>query len=192
MSGRFVGLALTPTHRREIRHDAREPLPVADNSVEKIQSQDVFEHLKYESLPAVLDEIHRVLAPSGTFRLSVPDYHSPLVLSRCVFDENGGVIADLRMGGSVRYDAETKRRKVEFLPDGGAHLWFPTYQKVQALIARSRIGQCSAITFHHYFLNRKDHVVRDFPENEMFVKRAPPHDGRAGGLPVSIIIDFVK
>ena len=29
---------------------------------------------------------------------------------------------------------------------GGAHLWFPTYQKVQALIARSRIGQCSS---HH-------------------------------------------
>ena len=191
-SGRFVGLALTPVHSREIRHDAREPLPVPDGSVEKIQSQDVFEHLEYESLPAVFDDIHRALAPSGVFRLSLPDYHSPFVLTRCAFDENGEVIADLRMGGSVRYNRTTKKRVAEFKPDGGAHLWFPTRQKVEALIARSALRRCRAIAFHQCFLNRTEYVAGDFPELDMFVKRAPPNDMRAGGKPISIVVDFVK
>lgn len=191
-SGRFVGLALVPQHGREIRHDAREKLPVPDNSVEKIQSQDVFEHLPYDELPAILDDIHRALKPGGIFRLSLPDYGSPFLLKRCVFDEQGNILADLRMGGRVAWDRKAKRRKVEFLPDGNAHLWFPTWELVWGLIRRSTIEHCAAVRFHHYFVNRNEYVMLDYPEEEMFVMRAPPHDQRAGGLPISLIVDFVK
>lgn len=191
-SGRFMGLALEPQHDREIRHDARQPLPVADASVEKIQSQDVFEHLPYDDLPATLDDIHRALKPGGIFRLSLPDYGSPVLLSRCVFDEQGNVLADLRMGGRVGWDRKSKRRTVDFAPGGNAHLWFPTWELVWGLIRRSRLEDCAAIRFHHYFVNRSEYVMLDYPDEEMFVQRAPPHDKRGGGLPISLIVDFVK
>lgn len=191
-SGRFVGLALAPQHSQEIRHDARQKLPVADNSVERIQSQDVFEHLAYDELPAIFDDIHRALKPGGIFRLSLPDYGSPFLLRRCVFDEQGRILADLRMGGRVAWDRKGRQRKVEFLPDGNAHLWFPTWELVWGLIRRSTIEHCAAIRFHHYFVNREEYVMQDYPEEEMFVMRAPPHDQRGGGLPISLIVDFVK
>jgi hypothetical protein len=35
-------------------------------------------------------------------------------------------------------------------------------------------------------------VAEPFPEEEMFVQRALPHDRRAGGVPISIVADFVK
>lgn len=191
-SGRFMGLALAPQHSQEIRHDARDPLPVADDSVAKIQSQDVFEHLPYDSLPAILDDIHRALMPGGIFRLSLPDYGSPFLLKRCVFDEHGNILADLRMGGSVGWDRKGKRRRTEFQPNGNAHLWFPTWELVWGLIRRSKLEHCAEIRFHHYFVNRDEYVMQDYPEAEMFVMRAPPHDKRAGGLPISLIVDFVK
>lgn len=191
-SGKFVGLALEPQHDREIRHDARDPLPVPDSSVVKVQSQDVFEHIEYDKLPPILDDIYRVLAPSGTFRLSLPDYNSPFLLSRCVFDEAGNVLADLRMGGSVRFDKKTKSRTVEFLGNGNAHVWFPTYPQVTDLIASSRLSECSRIEFYHYFESRDRFTCREIPDPELFVMRAPPNDMRAKGAPISLVVDFIK
>src|SRR5438128_793923 len=69
----FIGLALEPAHDREIRHNLTDPLPYPDASIARIQAQDVLEHLPFDKVPLVLDEIYRVLKPGGTFRLSVPD-----------------------------------------------------------------------------------------------------------------------
>lgn len=44
-SGKFIGLALNPKHPLEFAHNAYDELSVKDNSVNKIQAQDVFEHL---------------------------------------------------------------------------------------------------------------------------------------------------
>lgn len=191
-SGLFIGLALEPLHEREIRHDARDPLPVPDNSVERIQSQDVFEHIPYDALPPILDEIMRVLAPGGRFRLSLPDYNSPFLLSRCVFDEEGRILCDLRMGGSVRFDRKGRGRIVEFAEGGNAHLWFPTYPSLYALIQRSTLRHCRQIQWWQGFQDRTTALVLDIPEYDMWVKRAAPHDRRAGGKPVSLVVDFVK
>ncbi|WP_431304492.1 class I SAM-dependent methyltransferase [Sediminicoccus sp. BL-A-41-H5] len=191
-SGLFIGLALEPLHEREIRHDARDPLPVPDNSVERIQSQDVFEHIPYDALPPILDEIMRVLVPGGRFRLSLPDYNSPFLLSRCVFDEEGRILCDLRMGGSVRFDRKGRGRLVEFAEGGNAHLWFPTYPSLYALIQRSTLRHCRQIQWWQGFQDRTTALVLDIPEYDMWVKRAAPHDRRAGGKPVSLVVDFVK
>lgn len=191
-SDKWLGLALHPTHERELTHDARLPLPVPDNSVEKIQSQDVFEHIGYDLLPPILNDIFRALAPGGVFRLSLPDYRSPFLRQRCVYDEEGRVIADLRMGGTVTYDRATKQRKVQFAPNGGAHVWFPTFELVQALVERSRLNECRDIRYYQYFRTANEFVVDPIPENEMFVMRAVPHDNRAGGKPISIVVDFTK
>ena len=82
----FIGLALEPAHEREIQHDLTAALPYDDDSIAKIQAQDVLEHLPFENVPFVLDEIYRVLKPGGIFRLSVPDYRSPVHNRRSLYD----------------------------------------------------------------------------------------------------------
>jgi len=188
----FIGLALTPTHEREIAHNAAtDPLPFADGSVGKIQSQDVFEHIPFARVGFVLDEIHRVLRPGGIFRLSVPDYRSPVLRRRSLFDHRGRVIGDLMMGASAYYDPATAQARVRFAPGGDSHIWFPRYETVLHLIVHSAIRHCD-IRFWQAWLDEDNYICDPMPEDEMFVWRAFPHDPRSEGKPISIIADFVK
>lgn len=188
----FIGLALNPRHDREIRHNLHEPLPFPDDSVRKVQAQDVFEHLEPNRVPMIMDEVYRVLKPGGVFRLSVPDYNSPVLTKRSVFDARGEIIADLAMGMQVTYDKDTAATRVILHGNGVDHLWFPTYEAVQAMISQSEIRNCSRIQFLQHFIDRERFVCDEVPENEMVVIRSPPYDMRAGGKPVSIIVDFTK
>ncbi len=188
----FIGLALSPSHDREIKHNALDPLPFEDNSIVKIQSQDVFEHLPFERVPFVLDEVYRVLAIGGVFRLSVPDYRSPVLKKRTVYDSNHKPIGDLMMGAKLAYDKKTGVTKVDFPNDGNAHLWFPQYELILDLILKSKIRKCADIKFYQGFLSEDDLLCDPIPENEMFVKRSVPNDNRADGKPISIVVDFVK
>lgn len=188
----FIGLALYPRHDRELRHDAAAPLPFPDNSIPKIQSQDVFEHVPKDKIVGIFSEIFRVLQPGCVFRLSLPDYRSPLLKKRSVYDSEGNVIADLMMGGSVVYDKETGTAKPVYTTDGNAHIWFPVYETVVDLVNQSDLRLCSRSEFYQYFVSDTQYVCNSFEENEMRVFRAPPYDNRAGGRPISIIADFVK
>jgi SAM-dependent methyltransferase len=188
----FVGLALKPRHDREIVHNVLSRLPFADGLITKVQAQDVFEHLPKESVVGVFDDVYRVLAPGGVFRLSVPDYRSPLLKGRSIYNSRGEVIADLLMGGTAKYDAKTTKYRAEYGTDGNAHLWFPTYQELLDLVIKSKIRFCQNIIFYHYFIDDVNAVILPFPENEMPIWRAPPKDMRANGNPISIIVDFIK
>jgi SAM-dependent methyltransferase len=188
----FVGLALRPTHDREIAHDILEPLPFATGSIRKAQSQDVFEHIAYDALPPVLDEVFRVLAPGGVFRLSVPDYRSPVLRRRSVYDTHGRVVADLMMGGGVAFDKATGLATAVFREGGGAHLWFPRYELLLELIVKSQIRMCRTLRLYQGFLDDHRWIVDAIPDDEMHVKRAVPQDQRAGGRPVSLVCDFMK
>jgi len=187
----FIGLALQPAHDREIQHNFTDPLPFADGSIAKIQAQDVLEHVAFEKVPAILDEIYRVLRPGGIFRLSVPDYRSPVLKRRSIYDARGRVIGDLLMGATSYLDQTTGDARVRFSEDGDAHLWFPRYELITHLVLKSEIRK-AAIHFYQAFLDDHSYLCEPVPENEMFVQRAAPHDRRAGGAPISIIADFVK
>ena len=188
----FTGLALEPAHDREVRHDATAALPFGDASIAKVQSQDVFEHLPFEKVPFVLDEVYRVLKPTGVFRLSVPDYRSPVLKRRSVYDWRGRVTGDLLVGAAPYFDETTGDARVRFSEDGHAHIWFPRYELVTHLILKSEIRKSSGIKFYQCFLDDHSFLCEPVPENEMFVQRAAPHDRRAGGAPVSIVVDFFK
>ena len=187
----FVGLALQPAHDREIKHNFTDPLPFGDGSIAKIQAQDVLEHVAFEKVPAILDEIHRVLRPGGIFRLSVPDYRSPVLKRRSIYDARGRVIGDLLMGATSYLDQATGDARVRFSEDGDAHLWFPRYELITHLVLKSEIRK-AAIHFYQAFLDDHSYLCEPVPEDEMFVQRAAPHERRAGGAPTSIIADFVK
>jgi SAM-dependent methyltransferase len=190
-SGLFQGLALHPKTDRDLRHDATDPLPFEDQSIGGFQSQDVFEHLEYTSVVGVLDEIHRCLKPGGRFRLSLPDYNSPVLKSRSVYDSAGNVLCDLAMGGRVAARIGSAV-EVAFLPGGDSHLWFPTYARLLELIIRSNIRKSAQISIHHAWLDAKSYVCLPFEQGDMPVSRVPPLDMRAEGKPISIVVDFLK
>jgi hypothetical protein len=50
---------------RDLPHDLRTPLPFADGSIEGCQAQDVFEHLEYEAVTEVLDDVYLPLPGAG-------------------------------------------------------------------------------------------------------------------------------
>jgi SAM-dependent methyltransferase len=187
----FTGLALEPAHDREMKHDLAAALPYPAASIAKIQAQDVLEHLAFDKVPFVLDEIYRVLKPGGIFRLSVPDYRSPVLKRRSIYDARGRVIGDLLMGAASYLDPATGEARVRFSEDGEAHLWFPRYELITHLVLKSELRKAQ-IHFYQGFLDDHTYLCEPVPENEMFVQRAAPHDGRAGGAPISIIADFVK
>jgi SAM-dependent methyltransferase len=189
--GNFIGLALEPAHDREIKHNLTDPLPYPNDSIAKIQAQDVFEHLPFEKVPFVLDEIYRVLKPGGTFRLSVPDYRSPVQKRRSIYDARGRVIGDLLMGATSYLDPATGDARVRFSGEGEAHLWFPRYELITHLVLKSELRK-TQIHFYQGFIDDHSYLCEPVPENEMFVQRAAPHDRRAGGAPTSIIADFIK
>ena len=188
----FVGLALTPAHAREIAHDLAAPLPFADGAIAKVQAQDVLEHLPLDRVPFVLDEIYRVLKPGGVFRLSVPDYRSPVMKRRSIYDARGRVTGDLLMGATPYFDDTTGDARVRFSEDGHAHVWFPRYELITHLILKSEIRKSGEIKFYQCFLDDHTYLCEPVPENEMYVQRAAPHDKRAGGAPISIVADFTK
>jgi SAM-dependent methyltransferase len=187
----FVGLALDPAHDREIKHNLTDPLPYPGDSIAKIQAQDVLEHLPFDKVPFVLDEIYRVLRPGGIFRLSVPDYRSPVQKRRSIYDARGRIIGDLLMGAASYLDQATGDVRVRFTEDGDAHLWFPRYELITHLVLKSELRK-ARIHFYQGFIDDHGYLCEPLPDDEMFVARAAPHDRRAGGAPTSIIADFVK
>ncbi|MCW2284366.1 SAM-dependent methyltransferase [Rhodoblastus acidophilus] len=190
-SGLFYAIALNKRFDRDIAHDARLPMPFETESIKGFQSQDVFEHIPYPELPRILDDVFRCLRTEGIFRLSVPDYNSPLLQKRSVYDCDGNILCDLAIGGSV--SAKTSEGvKVAFAPGGDAHLWFPTYANLMQLIVSSEIRKCSKITTHHAWIDRRNWICNPFDDSIMPVLRTPPRDMRADGKPISIVIDFIK
>lgn len=187
----FRGLALSNPHDKDIVHDIRNPLPFQNKSIRGFQSQDVFEHVERELVPKIFDEIFRCLMRGGLFRLSLPDYNSPLLRSRSAYDSEGNILGDLAVGATLT-GIMNGGIDVKFVEDGDAHLWFPTYDQTLHLILHSELRKSLSISVHHAWLNRTQFIINDFDQSVMPVQRVPPLDMRAGGKPVSIVIDFVK
>ena len=188
----FIGLALFPNHDREIKHDAKDKLPFSSGTIKKIQSQDVFEHLPVECLPIVFDDIYDVLCDEGVFRLSLPDYRSPHLKQRSIYNACGEIIADLlpALRESVTYD-ETAQKISRVSKEG--HLWFPKYEIVLDLIVKSNIRFCKNIVFYQGFKDDSNYVLTPIPENGMYVKRCYPNDPRCSNKqPLSLVFDFIK
>ena len=119
----YIGLSLTQRNANHIKHNVLKKYPLKDNTVDRYQSEDVFEHINYEHLHLVINEIYRVLKKGGLFRLSLPDYECDILKERTLKNDKGELIFD-PLGGGKFIDGKVLN---------GGHLWFPKYSNVKEL-----------------------------------------------------------
>ena len=173
---------------KDIVHDIKEKFPLGDCSICGIQSEDVFEHLTIEELIPILDEMYRILKVGSFMRVSLPDYNSPLLMKRSIYNYKGEIICDSLVGSYMVLDGEVIPKKGT---DGNDHMWFPILDTVYDIIRRSKFND-SKIKLHHGFYDRDKYICDDFDASIYSVKRCPPNDMRNNGKPVSIILDLFK
>lgn len=179
-----VGLTINKPNHRNIAHDIRHPMPVRADTILAYQAEDVFEHVPYDDIAPILEDIYRVLKPGGLFRLSVPDYRCDILRARSMLNENGEIVFD--PGGGGRYE------------DGnivaGGHVWFPTYETVRALLDRSSFASKGIVRFLHYVSPDGISVMRPIDYTQGFVKRTPDNDLRVANprRVMSIVVDAWK
>jgi SAM-dependent methyltransferase len=136
----FIGLSLHRNDNKHIRHDIRNQMSLSSNSVDVYQSEDVFEHIDYNLLLPIVNEVYRVLKRGGLFRLSVPDYRCDVLYNRCKKDGKGRLLHDPRGGGYYHVESNSVK--------GGGHVWFPVFETVGLIF---RLSHFKNYTFLHYY-----------------------------------------
>lgn len=178
-----IGLCPEYINENCIIHDVRKNMPIPDYSVEIYQSEDVFEHIEYDILPQVFNEIYRVLKAGGLFRLSLPDYRCDILRNRSVYNDCGKIIFDPGGGGKLEDG---------IIVDGG-HLWFPLLEDVMTLYQRSQFNY-QKINLLHGYIDYDNVVLNAIDYSLGHILRTPDHDVRVANpyRPMSIVIDAYK
>jgi SAM-dependent methyltransferase len=178
-----IGISPFESSTKNINHDLRQPMPLANNSVDIFQSEDVFEHIPYVDMPPIIEEVFRVLKSGGLFRLSVPDYRCDVMLNRALRGSAGEPIFDPGGGGAF-VDGK--------VVDGG-HVWFPVYETVKVLLDQSSFATKGTVRFLHYtaatgksVLNRSL-MIASLRYLDHFVKR----DGRWYFKQRKLMVDWI-
>lgn len=181
----FIGLSLRKSNDMHIKHDITLMMDINDNSVDIYQSEDVMEHIEYDILPTIINEIYRVLKHGGLFRLSMPDYRCDVLYNRSIKDKDGTIIFDA--GGGGRYDKINKK------VINGGHVWFPTYESVLNLIKQTKFSE-DKIKFLHYYTENNDRICNEINYELGYISRTPDHDKRVKNprRPMSIVVDLYK
>lgn len=184
-TGLFIGLSLDYSDNYHIKHDVTLPMNLLDNSVDIYQSEDVFEHIEYENLSNIFNEIYRVLKSDGLFRLSMPDYRCDLLYNRSFKDSNGNLYHDPGGGGSYDY--------INSKVINGGHVWFPKYESVFELFNQSKFNM-EKVKFLHYYDTDNNPVINDIDYTKGYVHRTPDNDKRVQTpiRPMSIVLDAYK
>jgi predicted SAM-dependent methyltransferase len=181
----FIGLSLHRGNETHIQHNIIKPIPLKDNTVDIVQSEDVMEHIEYSMLKKTIDEIFRVLKPGGLFRLSMPDYNCDILYNRSEKDGNGNIIFD--NGGGGRYD-RTNKKVIE-----GGHVWFPVFNSVKSLLESTNFLN-DKINYLHYYDENNKPIINKIDYSKGYISRTPDHDNRVKNpfRPMSIVVDCYK
>lgn len=150
----LFGLSINKGNDRHIYHDIRMPYPLPDNSISLYQAEDVLEHIPYENMVEIINEIWRILKPDHVFRICLPDYNSPFLSELAMRDEVGKIIYDAYGGGTIG--------------GGGGHLWFPTYEMVKDLLSKTKFKKGE---FLCYYTSKKELIRKEITDNNGYVNR---------------------
>jgi predicted SAM-dependent methyltransferase len=166
----IVGLSLTRDDSRHIRHDITIPFPLEDETVDRFESESVFEYITQIKLVPIINEIYRILKMGGLFRLSVPDYRGPIMYDRC-----------LKCDGKIYED-----------PIGGYDvMWFPTIETLVGIIERTKFKN---VEYLQYYMPDGTPVVKKIDHSLGKIQRTSDFDIRVKdtGLPLSLVVDLTK
>ncbi|HEY6192862.1 MAG TPA: methyltransferase domain-containing protein [Bacteroidota bacterium] len=174
-----IGLSLSHGDSCHIHHDITMPFPLDDETIDSFQSEDVFEHIAYDMLNPIIQEIFRVLKPGGLFRLSMPDYRCDVLYERSIRNDANEIIFDPGGGGT---------------PDNPGHLWFPTIERVTELLNGTQFSERGKINYLQYYKSDGSSVTRPIDYSHGFVQRTPDHDARVQSpyRPMSLVVDLIK
>ncbi|UCE39033.1 MAG: methyltransferase domain-containing protein, partial [Thermoplasmata archaeon] len=175
----LIGLSLIRNDDNHLRHDITQPFPLADNLVDSFQAEDVFEHIPYEKLASVVNEIYRMLKPGGLFRLSVPDYGCDVLQNRSIRDENSRIVFDPGGGGT---------------PENPGHVWFPRIDTVMQLLTKTKFHGSGKVELLHYYNKDGTFVAKPIDYSKGHIMRTPDFDERVQNpyRPMSLVIDLTK
>lgn len=181
----FIGLSLTNSSDYHIKHDVTKRIPLNNNSVDIVQSEDVMEHIEYNKLKNCINEIYRILKPGGLFRLSMPDYNCDILYNRSKKDNNGHIIFD--KGGGGNYDIINKK------VINGGHVWFPKFNSVKLLLESTDFLNKKIHYLHYYDENIKP-ITNKIDYSKGYISRTPDNDNRVKKpyRPMSIVVDCYK
>jgi len=119
--------------------DLRNGIPVADAGADAVYSSHVLEHLRRHEVPGFLAECRRVLAPSGTLRIVVPDLEG---ICRTYLDRLEAALAG-EPGVEDDYDwimLELFDQTVREEPGGGMRAYLTSGPVPNVDFVRRRIG----------------------------------------------------
>lgn len=181
----FIGLSLFYNNSTNIQHNVLNKMDLFDNSVDIYQSEDVFEHIEYDKLKDVINEIYRVLKPGGLLRLSMPDYRCDILYNRSEKNEKKEIIFD--KGGGGDYDYENKK------VINGGHLWFPKYESVKLLLNKTNFEDTKINYLHYYDINNNS-INKIIDYSKGYIQRTPDNDKRVNNpyRVMSIVVDCYK
>lgn len=123
-------LDINPASKATVIHDLSEfPYPFEDNTFDYVVAEHVLEHLR-PVLP-VLDELHRIIKPTGQLRIEVPHYTSFHYWTDPTHQTPFGIgtldyIVPIPSGGGVYQFHYSKFdwRKISVQLNGPMHNWF--------------------------------------------------------------------
>jgi SAM-dependent methyltransferase len=176
-----IGLSLTQSDNRHIKHDITLKHDLPDNVVDIYQAEDVMEHIEKDKMVSIWNDIYRILKPGGLFRLSMPDYQCDVLWNRSQKDAKDEIIFDPGGGGSY-YNGKVMN---------GGHQWFPKYKIVYKLLMQSNF---SDFTFFHYYDEQNHPIAKPIDYSLGYISRTPDHDCRVQNpyRPMSIVVDCYK
>ena len=165
----IIGISINSSDNRHVKHDLREDILLNDCSVDSFQSEDVFEHIELSKLPNIINEIYRILKYGGIFRLSTPDYNSPVMRQRAIYNDDGIINGDTM---------------------GGGHLWFPVINDIINIVDKTDFY----VNYLQYWIDKDNFVFNKIDISIGKVQRTPDFDIRVKNIkqPLSIVVDMIK
>lgn len=177
----LLGLSICKADNRHIYHDISQPYPLPDNCIDGYIAEDVLEHLPYDKLVSVMNEIYRILKPGGLFRLALPDYRCDIMDRQSLKNRQGEILFDPNGGGSFK----------DGIIGNGGHLRFPKYESVKALIEK-----CNFQKFHflHYYDEKGNSMTHPIDYSKGHISRTPDFFDcvKSPYRALSIVVDLYK
>lgn len=144
----YISVDLAGLEPHSIKHNLTQPVPLADNSVDRILSEHFLEHTTEADMKNIFNEFYRILKPGCHVRVAVPDYNHP---RDKVF---------LSKGHDPRHTD---------------HFTLTTYSKIKSIVSQTKF---KSALFYQYWDDSNEFIYTPIDYSLGHIKRTPDNDPR--------------